>query len=264
MCAIAALRKASPGVATRAFELVKMGAEIEQRVLPTLLNELADIGYQLALVLDDYHLLENPTVHEQVAFVIDRMPQTFRLLIATRSDPALPLARLRARGELLELRTQELRFQAGEANHLLIDAVGLELTDAQIQVLFRRTEGWAAGLYLAGLSLTKRTDVATFITTFAGDHRHIVDYLMAEVLDGQPPQRRDFLLRSSVLGRLNGALCDAVLQSTGSAAVLEAIERENLFLLPLDVSRCWYRYHQLFAELLRTELHRTEPDFIPS
>jgi LuxR family maltose regulon positive regulatory protein len=142
--------------------------------------------------------------------------------------------------------------------------LGVKLTDAQVQLLFRRTEGWAAGLYLAGLSLAGRTDAAAFIQTFAGDNRHIVDYLIAEVLDGQPPHIRSFLLRTSLLGRLSGALCDAVLQTSGSASVLETIERDNLFLLPLDVSRRWYRYHQLFADLLRTELYRSEPDLIPS
>ena len=176
----------------------------------------------------------------------------------------LPLARLRARGELLELRAEELRFQAGEAADLLDGVLGFKLTDAQVQLLFRRTEGWAAGLYLAGLSLAGRTDAAAFIQDFAGDNRHIVDYLIAEVLDGQPPHIRSFLLRTSLLGRLSGTLCDAVLQTNGSASVLEAIERDNLFLLPLDVSRRWYRYHQLFADLLRTELHCSEPDLIPS
>jgi LuxR family maltose regulon positive regulatory protein len=192
------------------------------------------------------------------------MPQTFRLVIATRSDPILPLARLRARGELLELRAEELRFQAGEAADLLDGVLGIKLTDAQVQLLFRRTEGWAAGLYLAGLSLAGRTDAAAFIQDFAGDNRHIVDYLIAEVLDGQPPHIRSFLLQTSLLGRLSGALCDAVLQTSGSASLLETIERENLFLLPLDVSRRWYRYHQLFADLLRTELHCSEPNLIPS
>jgi LuxR family maltose regulon positive regulatory protein len=262
--AIAAVRTASPGVATRAFELIKMGADPTQVVLPTLLNELAAIDYEIALILDDYHLVVNRTIHEQVTFIVERMPQTFRLLIATRSDPLLPLARLRACGELLEVRAEELRFRAAEAAHLLRDVLELDLTDAQVQLLVRRTEGWAAGLYLAALSLPGRTDAAEFINTFAGDNRHIVDYLMAEVLDGQPPQLRSFLLRTSVLPRLSSALCDAVLEATGSASVLKKIERENLFCLPMDVSRHWYRYHQLFAELLRTELHRTEPDLIPS
>jgi ATP/maltotriose-dependent transcriptional regulator MalT len=262
-CAIMAMRKASPGVAPRAFELVKVGADPRRVVLPTLLNELAAIDHRIALILDDYHLVQNRTVHEQVGFVIERMPQTFRLVIATRSDPVLPLARLRARGELLELRAEELRFQAGEAADLLGGVLGLKLTDVQVQLLFRRTEGWAAGLYLAGLSLAGRTDAGAFIQDFAGDNRHIVDYLIAEVLDGQPPDVRAFLLRTSLLGRLTGPLCDAVLQTSGSAAVLETIERDNLFLMPLDVSRRWYRYHQLFGELLRTELQHSEPDLIP-
>ncbi|MEE2851968.1 MAG: LuxR C-terminal-related transcriptional regulator [Actinomycetota bacterium] len=260
--AIAALGKTGAGVAPRAFALIKIGADLREVVLPTLLDELAATDDQMALVLDDYHLVENRTVHEQVGFVVERMPQTFRLVIATRSDPLLPLARLRARGELLELRTEELRFQAGEAADLFGDVLGLKLTDPQVQLLFRRTEGWAAGLHLAGLSLAGRTDAAAFIETFAGDNRHIVDFLMAEVLDGQPPELRDFLLRTSVLDRLSGALCDAVLETSDSASVLERIERENLFVVPLDMSRHWYRYHQLFGELLRTELRRSEPDLV--
>lgn len=262
ICVIAALHKASPGVAPLAFELIRTGADPVQVVVPTLLNELGAVDYQVALILDDYHMVENRTVHEQLAFVIERMPPTFRLLIATRSDPLLPLARLRASGELLEVRAEELHFESGEAAQLLRVVLGLDLTDAQVELLFRRTEGWAVGLYLAGLSLAGRADVASFIETFAGDHRHIVDYLIAEVLDGQPPDRRDFLLRSSLLRRLNGSLCDAVMQTSDSASVLEALERDNLFLQPLDVSRRWYRYHQLFAELLRTEVHRTQPDLI--
>ncbi|BBZ37068.1 LuxR C-terminal-related transcriptional regulator [Mycobacterium conspicuum] len=259
---LAALDKASPGAAPRAIELIKMGADPRHVVLPTLLDELAGIDHQIALILDDYHLVTNRAVHEQVGFVVERMPPTFQLVIATRSDPMLPLARLRARGELLELRAEELRFQVGEAADLLGGVLGWELTDGDVQLLCHRTEGWAAGLYLAGLSLAGRTDAAAFITTFAGDNRHIVDYLMAEVLDGQPPELRDFLLHTSVLGRLCGELCDAVLQTSGSAAVLHKIERENLFVMPLDMSRHWYRYHQLFGELLRTELQRSEPDLV--
>ncbi|MDT5119624.1 MAG: hypothetical protein QOE30_5363, partial [Mycobacterium sp.] len=201
-------------------------------------------------------------VHEQLAFFVSRMPENLHLVLATRSDPILPLARLRASGELSEVRTDDLRFEAGEADHLLNDVLGLDLAHADIQLLHRRTEGWAAGLYLAALSLAGRADPAAFIKTFTGDNRHIVDYLMAEVLDGQPPDLRSFLLRTSVLGRLSGALCDAVLQTSGSASVLQKIERENLFVVPLDTSRHWYRYHQLFGDLLRTELRRTEPDLV--
>ena len=160
------------------------------------------------------------------------------------------------------MRSDDLRFEAIEAAHLLNDVLGLDLADAIVQLLHRRTEGWAAGLYLAALSLAGRHDAAAFIRTFAGDNRHIVDYLIAEVLDGQPPHIRSFLLRTSVLGRLSGALCDAVLQTSGSASVLETIERDNLFVVPLDMSRRWYRYHHLFGDLLRAELQRSEPDLV--
>lgn len=262
MYVVAALQKVSPGLGIRAVELLAMGADPVQIVLPTLLNDLDTIASPVVLILDDYHLVVGRAMHEQLAFFISRMPANLHLVLATRADPMLPLARLRASGELAEVRTDDLRFGPTEADHLLNDVLGLGLAPTDIQLLHRRTEGWAAGLYLAALSLAGRADTATFIKTFAGDNRHIVDYLMAEVLDGQPPNLRSFLLRTSVLGRLSGALCDAVLQTSGSAAVLQKIERENLFVVPLDTSRHWYRYHQLFGELLRTELRRTEPDLV--
>nr|WP_240562927.1 LuxR C-terminal-related transcriptional regulator [Mycobacterium sp. IS-1264] len=262
MYVVAALQKVSPGVGIRAVELLAMGADPTQVVLPTLLNDLDTIASPMVLILDDYHLVVSREVHEQLAFFISRLPANLHLVLASRSDPSLPLARLRASGVLAEMRTDDLRFGLGEADHLLNDVLGLDLPDADIQLLHQRTEGWAAGLYLAALSLAGRADTAAFIRMFAGDNRHIVDYLMAEVLDGQPPQLRNFLLRTSVLGRLSGALCDAVLETSGSASVLEQIERENLFVVPLDTSRHWYRYHQLFGELLRTELRRSEPDLV--
>ena len=190
------------------------------------------------------------------------MPGNLHVVVATRSDPMLPLARLRASADLVEMRSDDLRFAVIEADQLLNDVLGLDLAQADIQLLHRRTEGWVAGLYLAALSLAGRGDAAAFIRTFAGDNRHIADYLTAEVLDGQPPQMRSFLLRTSVLGRLSGALCDAMLQTSGSASVLATIERDNLFVVPLDMSRRWYRYHHLFGELLRAELHRLEPDLV--
>jgi LuxR family maltose regulon positive regulatory protein len=262
MYVVAALQTASPGIGTRAIELLQMGADPVQVVLPTLMNDLDATASPIVLILDDYHLVVNRAVHDQVAFVIDRMPANLRLVLATRSDPMLPLARLRASGDLVEMRSDDLRFDATEAHHLLNDVLGLDLADDDVQLLHRRTEGWAAGLYLAALSLAGRRDAAAFIKTFAGDNRHIVDYLMAEVLDSQPVQMRSFLLRTSVLGRLSGALCDAVLQTSGSASMLETIERENLFVVPLDMSRRWYRYHHLFGELLRAELQRSEPDLV--
>jgi LuxR family maltose regulon positive regulatory protein len=262
MYVVAALRTVSPGVGTRAVELLTMGADPVQVVLPTLLNDLDTIESPMVLILDDYHVVVNRAVHEQLAFVIGRMPANLRLVLATRSDPMLPLARLRACGDLVEMRSDDLRFGPFEAGQLLNDVLGLDLADEDIQLLHRRTEGWVAGLYLAALSLVGRRDAAAFIRTFAGDNRHIVDYLMAEVLEGQPAQMRSFLLRTSVLGRLSGALCDAMLQTSGSASVLEKVERENLFVVPLDMSRRWYRYHHLFGELLRAELQRSEPDLV--
>jgi LuxR family maltose regulon positive regulatory protein len=259
---VAALPKASPEVGSRAVELLEMGADPLQVVVPTLLNDLDTISSQIVLILDDYHLVANPAVHEQMTFFISRMPANLHLVLATRSDPLLPLARLRASGDLVEVRTDDLRFLARETDRLLNDVLGLDLADTDIQLLCQRTEGWAAGLYLAALSLAGRPDAAAFIRTFTGDNRHIVDYLMAEVLDRQPPQLRSFLLHTSVLGRLSGELCDALLQTSGSASVLEEIQHENLFLVPLDMSRHWYRYHHLFGELLRTELYRSEPDLV--
>ena len=261
---VAALQKACPRLSTHAARLLGLHADPQQVVLPALFNDLATFQDQIMLVLDDYHIVSNQAIHQEMTFFIDRMPRTLHLVLATRSEPPLPLARLRAGGHLLELRAGDLRFAADEAGHLLNDVLGLGLAKEDIELLWRRTEGWAAGLYLAALSLEDRPDAASFIKAFAGDHRHIVDYLSAEVLDGTPPDLRRFLSCTAVLERLSGPLCDAVLDASGSAAILEEIERDNLFLTPLDSSRLWYRYHQLFAELLRNELRRTEPALIPA
>ena len=262
MYVIATLQENSPAAGARAVELLTMGADPIHVVLPTLLNDLDTIASPVVLILDDYHVVQNRSIHEQMAFFIGRMPDNLHLVLATRSDPMLPLARLRAGGELAELRSSDLRFDVAATGHLLNDVFGLNLSEPDIELLQRRTEGWVAGLYLAALSLAGRRDPTEFIRTFAGDNRHIVDYLMAEVLDNQPPDLRAFLLHTSILGRLSGALCDAVLQTSGSAMVLERIEGENLFLVPLDMARQWYRYHHLFGELLRTELDRSEPELV--
>src|ERR1700744_17210 len=260
---ISALHKASPALGGRALELVAMGANPLLAALPTLLNEGAAAEGHLVMILDDYHLITNPAVHEQMEFVLTRMPANLHVVLATRADPALPLARFRARGDLTEVRGTDLRFQPEEAGQLFNAILHLGLADDDVELLYRRTEGWAAGLYLAALSLSGLSDADAVIKTFDGDHRYIADYLMAEVLDRQPEKRRRFLLRTSILRKLNGALCDAVLHDTDSASVLEAVERENLFVIPLDLSRRWYRYHHLLAELLRVELHRSEPDLVP-
>ena len=259
---LAAMLEANATLDPHAFELIQRRADLPDVVLPTLLNELVSVEEGIVLVLDDYQVVTNSAIHDQLAFVIDRKPGSLRLVLATRSDPALPLARLRAAGDLLEVRAHDLRFVETECAQMLNDLLGLGLTVSEIEMLCRRTEGWAAGLYLAALSLESRLDAGALVRAFAGDDRHVVDYLSAEVLANQPTELRAFLVRTSILDRLSGPLCDTVLQASGSVTILERIERANLFLVPLDNSRTWYRYHHLFAELLYSELMRTEPDLV--
>jgi LuxR family maltose regulon positive regulatory protein len=236
-------------------------------VLTSLLNDLAALPEPCLLVLDDYHLLRTPAVHQAVVFLLDHLPPPVHLVIATREDPPLPLPRLRARGQLTEVRAADLRFDAEEAASLLRTSLGLRLPGEQVAAVVDRTEGWAAGLQLAGLALRDRSDPAAFVASFAGSHRLVADYLTAEVLDRQPPATRRFLLTTSVLDRLCAPVCDALLAADGAAAdgtdavsdsqtVLEELERANLFLVPLDEERRWYRYHQLFADALRAQLAR--------
>jgi LuxR family maltose regulon positive regulatory protein len=261
-CVIDALDGLAPGTGVRAREALGAGPPaLHDVAVPLLLNDLAELGRPLVLVLDDYHVIRDPRVHGSVELLVDHLPEGVHLAIATRSDPALPLGRLRARGELTELRAADLRLSGGEAAGLLRAALGVELDPADVTRLVNRTEGWAAGLYLAALSLRGRADAAALIGSFAGDDRHIVDYLSTEVLAGQPQEIRGFLLRTAVLQRLCGPLCDAVTGGTDSAAMLERIERDNLFLVPLDTTREWYRYHHLFGELLLHELGRSHPDW---
>jgi LuxR family transcriptional regulator, maltose regulon positive regulatory protein len=257
---VAALRTAEPDVgATALAALERPGADLSRAVLPELLNELRGVGSPLVLVLDDYHLVTNPTCHRTLGLFLDHLPAGVHVALSTRVDPPLPLAGMRARGELTEIRAAELRFTDQEAAALLNGSMGLQLATQDVARLAERTEGWAAGLVLAGLSLRGRQDPAAFIAAFHGDHRHVADYLATEVLERQPEEIREFLLRTSILGRLCGRLCDAVLETQGSAELLGELERANLFLVPLDDRRQWYRYHHLFAQLLRLELGRREP-----
>jgi len=261
--AIEALRMLEPSVGSASLAALGVsGTDPVEVVLPPLINELAALDRRLVLALEDYHLIQSPDVHEGVTFLLERLPPTLELVIATRLDPPLPLARLRARGEMLELRTADLRFEEAEAEELLRAAIGEELGEADIGRLVMRTEGWAAGLYLAALSLTGRADPSAFIEAFAGDDRHIVDYLGGEVLDGLDPETREFLLRTSILERLSAPLCNHLLDRADAGERLLAIERANLFLVPLDGRRESYRYHHLFADLLRHELERVEPQAV--
>jgi LuxR family maltose regulon positive regulatory protein len=236
------------------------GATVEDLVLPLLINDLAGLQNPIVLVLDDYHVIENDEIHGPLELLIERLPSSAQLVIATRSDPPLPLSRWRARGHLLELRAEQLRFSPAEADAFLNDVLGLDLDSGEIMKLHDRTEGWAAGLQLAGLSLRGRADRVQFIDSFAGDDQQIVDYLGYEVLDRQSPDVRAFLLRSSILDRLCGPLCAAVTGDEGAEQVLRGLDRQNLFVVALDSRREWYRYHHLFADLLRHELTRTAPD----
>jgi LuxR family transcriptional regulator, maltose regulon positive regulatory protein len=224
----------------------------------------------LILVLDDYHLIHNRAIHEAITFLLEHMPPQMHLMLATRADPPLPLARWRARSQLVELRLHELRFTEAEAAGFLRQVMGLDLSAANIAALNERTEGWIAGLQMAAVSLQGRSDTAGFVQSFSGSHRYILDYLMEEVLSRQPEEMTQFLLQTAVLKRLCAPLCDTVL-GTGQSSVsnlqsqtiLEQLETRNLFLLPLDDERRWYRYHRLFVDLLRQRLAQTQPAQIP-
>ena len=215
------------------------------------------------LVLDDYHVIDAREVQDGMAFLLDHLPPRLHVVIASRADPALPLARLRARGELVEIRAAELRFTPDEAAAYLNEMMGLQLTARDVAALEGRTEGWIAALQLAALSMQGRDDVAGFIAGFAGDDRYVVDYLVEEVLQRQPDRVQAFLLQTSILGRLSGPLCDAVTGQGGGKAMLEALDRGNLFLVPLDDRRRWYRYHHLFADVLQARLLDEQPGQVP-
>jgi LuxR family maltose regulon positive regulatory protein len=257
---IEALRRVVPSAGLVAEAALRApGMALEELALPLLINELAELDEPIVLVLDDYHVLSAHAIHASLAFLADRLPPTLLLVVASRTRPPLPLGRLRARGQLVEVRPEDLRVSGEQAEALLNGVLGLELGAADIERLLARTEGWAAGLQLAGLSLRRLADVPAFIDAFAGDDRHVVDYLRGEVLDGQPDDVREFLVSTSILERLCGPLCDAVTGGEDGAERLLELERESLFVIPLDARGCWFRFHALFAELLREELRRTRP-----
>lgn len=235
-----------------------------EALLTALLNEISALSAPFVLVLDDYHAVDAGgllgAVDQMLSFLVEHLPPQMHLVIATREDPPLPMARLRVRGQLTELRAADLRFTPAEAAGFLNQVMGLSLTDQEIVTLEERTEGWIAGLQLAALSLQEHQDVPSFIQTFAGDHRYIVDYLVEEVLKHQPTPVRHFLLQTAILDRLNGSLCDAITGQQEGNARLEALERGNFFVVPLDDKRHWYRYHHLFAEVLHAHLVAEQPD----
>jgi LuxR family maltose regulon positive regulatory protein len=255
-----------------------------QTVLVSLLNELTGLPEPSVLVLDDYHAIQNPVIHNGLGYLLEHLPPNLRLILATRADPSLPLARLRARDQLVELRTGDLRFTPEEVAQFLEQVMGLQLPAAELAILEARTEGWIAGLHMAalaiqGLSRQGREDVRGFLQAFRGSHRYIFDYLTEEALNHQPAEIQHFLLHTSILDRLTAPLCDAILEGgrlkaegghdpfslslSPSASILDFLDRSNLFLLPLDGERRWFRYHPLFADLLRTRLESAAPELVP-
>jgi LuxR family maltose regulon positive regulatory protein len=256
-----------------------------EAVLISLINEIAALPDSTILVLDDHHTIESSPVDDALAFLLERLPPQMHLVVATREDPHLPLARLRARGQSTELRAIDLRFTISEAAQFLTQAMGLDLSAEDIAALERRTEGWIAGLQLAALSMQERRDTSSLVRSFAGTHRYVLDYLVEEVLEQQSESVQTFLLQTAILDRLTGSLCDAVRFGTAESAdrsartasssgpaltdqdngqsILEMLERANLFIIPLDDERRWYRYHHLFADLLRQRLNQTQPEQLP-
>jgi LuxR family maltose regulon positive regulatory protein len=231
-----------------------------EAVVTALINQLAAVPDEVVLVLDDYHLIQAPQVHQSLEFLLERLPPQLRVVLASRADLPLPLARFRGRGQLAELRAADLRFTPEEAAVLLREATGVDLPTGSVAALAARTEGWVAGLQLAALSLRGDPNITAFVQRFSGSHRFVLDYLTEEVLDRQPQQVREFLLETSVLARLCGPLCQAVTGRSDSQPLLEGIERANLFLMPLDEVRRWWRYHHLFADLLLARLQQEQPN----
>lgn len=261
---VAALQTVAPGVGAEASSLLQ-AAQPAETVVGSLLNDLVDLagtGKGTILVLDDYHVITSAEIHAGVAFLVDHLPPNVRLVLAGRADPPLPLARLRAAGDLLEIRVADLRFTAAETGAYLNQVMGLTLDEHDVTALEARTEGWIAAPQLAALSMQGRDDPAAFVASFAGDDRFVVDYLVEEVLERQPPEVRRFLLHTAVLPRLTGPLCDALTGTAGGRAMLERLERANLFLVPLDDRRRWYRYHHLFADVLQARLLDEEPELV--
>jgi LuxR family transcriptional regulator, maltose regulon positive regulatory protein len=263
---VAAIRTTDPGLGADAQDLLRGDVVPTEAVLVSLVNDLDTAAEPTVLALDDYHVIEDAAVHEAMTFLLDNLPGQVTVAITTRADPPLPLSRLRARGELLELRAADLRFSADEADTFLNQVMGLSLAPQHVAALETRTEGWAAGLQLAALSARAHADlddVDGFVDAFSGSHRFVLDYLLEEVLRSQPRETAEFLLDTSVLAQLSGPLCNALTGRDDGAAVLETLERENVFVVPLDGQGRWFRYHHLFADALRAQLGARRPEREP-
>ncbi len=262
---VAALQTVDPGLGGDALDRLHSPQPLPlEPMLTRLLNQIANLAGQVILVLDDFHLAGGAPIYDSLAYLLEHLPPQMHLILITREDPPLSLARYRARSQLTEVRADDLRFTPAEAADFLGQSMGLSLTEAEIAALEQRTEGWIAGLQLAALSMQGRTDIASFIQAFTGSHRFLLDYLIDEVLNHQTESVRDFLLQTSILERLCGPLCDAVCGCQDGQAVLASLERGNLFVVPLDDERRWYRYHHLFAEVLQVHLLGEQPDQVPA
>lgn len=261
---VTALGKAVPRIGQGATDALAASPADSEAIVGGLAADLEAVEGDVILVLDDYHLIDTPAVQDGLAFLIDHLPSRVQFVMGTRADPRLPLARLRARGDLVEIRAADLRFTAEESVAYLTGSMGLALTVQEVAALEGRTEGWIVALQLAALSLQGREDAAGFIENFAGDDRFVVDYLVEEVLQRQPDKVRRFLQQTSILPRLTGPLCDALTGDEDGAAMLETLERTNLFVVPLDDQRRWYRYHHLFADMLAVRLRDEAPGTISS
>jgi len=256
---IAALQQGAPEIGVSALSLFEMSQTPPiNTVLNELINDLSELEDHIMLVLDDYHVISHPEIHEALRYLVEHQPHQLHLVITSREDPPLPLSRLRARGEMVEIRMQDLRFSLDEATQFFSDSMNLDLESEEISVLETRTEGWIAGLQLAGFVLKTLPDHHAFIDTFSGSHRYVFDYLTDEVLHSQDEEVRRFLVQTAVLKRFNTDLCQAVTGNPNSQAILEQLEQTNVFIVPLDHERVWYRYHHLFADSLLTELSKAD------
>ncbi|HET9323903.1 MAG TPA: LuxR C-terminal-related transcriptional regulator [Gaiellaceae bacterium] len=259
---IAGLQETDERLGTASMAALSQGPHaISEAALPLLVEDLAESGPRV-IILEDWEVVRNPLCDRTLGWFVEHAPTEVQIVVSSRSDPGLPIARLRANGDLAEVRASDLQLSASEAGSLLGEA-GIQLEDREIERLVARIEGWPAGLALAVLALRERRDHRGFVDAFSGDNRYVFDYLAREVLDGVEPGMHDFMLRSSVLTRLSAPLCDAVLETSGSATMLDEIERSNLFLVALDETGSEYRYHHLFAATLKRELQSTDPAAVP-
>ncbi|EFH81134.1 LuxR C-terminal-related transcriptional regulator [Ktedonobacter racemifer] len=266
MYVLAALDELHPGTLTHAQELLKTARTRQsppiEEIVTAVINNLIHLDDDVVLILDDYHEIITPAIHTSLAYLVEHLPMRLHLFIVTRRDPPFSLARLRASDQLEEIRTADLRFSPEEAELFFRKVMDMHLSPDEVAVLEARTEGWVAGLQLAGLSMQRHADRLSFLNAFTGSHHTLVTYLAEEILHKQPARVQQFLLRTSLLGRLNASLCQAVTEDAESQALLAHLEQSNLFIVPLNEEHTWYRYHQLFADFLRTCLQQSQPDHI--